>query len=73
MTTFCGESAYINGVKKEYGGKNTHGEGGRGGRLRRWSACRLLLSKRVAKVSTEGRTLWYEIGHKKTHKGNRVI
>jgi hypothetical protein len=38
-----------------------------GGRLADFS------SARMAKVSTEGRTLRYEIGHKKIHKGKRGI
>ncbi len=59
---------YITEVKKGGWVKTlmVRGEGGRGGGgLRRWSACRLLLSKGVAKVSTDGRTGRHERGHKK--------
>ncbi len=48
------------------------GEGGEvqgGGRLAEFSSAR----GGGAKVSTEGRTLRYEIRHKNTHKGIRVI
>jgi hypothetical protein len=47
--------------------------GGRGGGFKEVVGLTTSPQQGGAKVSTEGCTLRYEIGHKKTHKRNRVI
>jgi hypothetical protein len=65
----CGYRVYIKGVKRGEGGKNTHGEGGEGGGLRRWSACRLLLSKGGQKYRQKDVHLGMRLAIKKLTRG----